>query len=34
MYELGRSKRASQAYAFDDVAIAPASNFPDVGVKS
>ena len=23
MYELGRSKRASQAYAFDDVAIAP-----------
>lgn len=24
MYELGRSKRASQAYAFDDVAIAPA----------
>lgn len=24
MYELGRSKRASQAYSFDDVAIAPA----------
>ncbi|MCC2592283.1 GuaB3 family IMP dehydrogenase-related protein [Tessaracoccus sp. OS52] len=24
MYELGRSKRASRAYAFDDVAIAPA----------
>ena len=23
MYELGRSKRASQAYSFDDVAIAP-----------
>ena len=23
MYELGRSKRASHAYSFDDVAIAP-----------